>query len=379
MFRPTKWVVYLALSVLGQTTALSAPGESLIKDPHTGDYIITYLGDDGETGKDVWHRVIFVPATKIDPEVKSSFKWKDENHINYDYQIKNGKKSKQPLLAFRLDPVNNISSRQILPRQVKDIIPFDNSLRVASLNDLLTPSGWRGSINPSSTHIGLRISWSFFKASPEGLPPGDKEKGFGFSSADLPGIILAELKGAAPVSGYPDEGPQGEIGDQLYRLEINNFVPRPAAVPTIPVTSLLTPPGGDTAPGLPGQPPAPINAGGLSPQSAVLLLDMIRAEMSRWTGMKLIEPSLFTKLDQLVVSVTDALKLSDTQTAKNKLKDIQRLIKTLHADIDQESEGETDEEKPAALNKLAARVLNFNLKFVLKNLTTAAPPGVPAT
>ena len=62
------------LLLLASVQAIGAlPGESIVLDPNTGDYTVTYW-DYPKSPKKRLQQVIFVPSTKIDPLVKSTFK-----------------------------------------------------------------------------------------------------------------------------------------------------------------------------------------------------------------------------------------------------------------------------------------------------------------
>jgi len=68
--------------LLASTQAIGAlPGESIVLDPNTGDYTITYWDYPSSPKKAQIRQAIFVPATKIDPLVKfSSVRLKIKQH-----------------------------------------------------------------------------------------------------------------------------------------------------------------------------------------------------------------------------------------------------------------------------------------------------------
>jgi hypothetical protein len=97
-------LLVLALAVWLDTFALAGNEDHISRDPSTGDYNLTYPGYD-TTGSITTIRVTFVPATKIDPRITSSIHYETGGIVVYRYRIVNDKNSKQPLIAFRLDPV----------------------------------------------------------------------------------------------------------------------------------------------------------------------------------------------------------------------------------------------------------------------------------
>ncbi len=104
----------LALSV----HTLSMGSEGIELNPQTGDYTVRYKS--GYSGK--MHEVIFVPATKIDPILKSKFKYAEHNNvIIYEYKIR-----------------NNVKSQQNLDMLLTHV----SSVKTASLT---IPKGWHGS------------------------------------------------------------------------------------------------------------------------------------------------------------------------------------------------------------------------------------------
>src|SRR5450759_495185 len=78
-------------------THVSPPGESLILDPASGDYTITYADDAGNL-----HQAKFVPATKIVPAVSSAFQLNDNGIIAYRYTLANGRGAKQPITMISI-------------------------------------------------------------------------------------------------------------------------------------------------------------------------------------------------------------------------------------------------------------------------------------
>jgi hypothetical protein len=322
-----KYTVMLIGACLGAGLATPAAAqEGVFLDPVTGDYTIRYRGYGDALGD-----VTFYPHTKIDPAVKSKIGQADDGSINYLYRVKNGEKSKQNLISLRLTSMHAIANSQ-------------NSL-----------PGWRSGMNLiSSSHpiygdAGYFVSWIFLNklASNEGittkgLAPGASQH-FEFRSLLLPGVGIMSLRGSAPITEYPDEGPDptSAVGIELNKLEQNDFVPRIAAVPRIPV---------------------PI------PYSAVIVLTNIQKHLDTdLISMKLVEPALVTELDRWLGAAIAAAGQGNTQALRTSLQEARKLLKREHADIDKDDDRDEDD-KPtqikSRIDKLAARVLDFDLRYV---------------
>jgi hypothetical protein len=324
-----------------------APGESIDFDPRTGDYMINYMGWSAD-GTPVMQHVRFVPATKIEPTVKSRFALGRDGAITYSYSIVSGAKSRQPLTSMVFDPVSSIKASMSLPKTWKE---HDRKLMravsTASKSALLTPSGWDGDINPSDVG-GHRISWIFLNlvTNNDGLQPGQSQGGFGFASLDLPGMGVAELDGNSPTIGFPDEGPDGEISNQHQKLLQNDFVTRPAVIPTI------------TDP---------------NPFDAAVLLDSIRTQVATWPSKKLLDPAFAAQLDRYMAAAADAYRHNQPKAGKEHIESLRKLLEHEHRflDHDDEDNDDTAEHKTATrltIDRLAARVLDFDLRYVLKRM-----------
>jgi hypothetical protein len=308
-----------------------AQQESIVLDPVTGDYIITYQGLDLE-GNSKWQRVVYEPATKLDPTIKSIFSLNAGGLISYQYKIKNGRNSKQSLKSIRLLATSAIPMSQV------------------------TPHGWEGIIIPNDLlpdfrDAWFRIGWSYFgQDRTDGLAPGHNQQGFKFESNDLPGVAVAKLEGSVGMNGFPDEGPGDDnpIRPEYKKLMRNDFVPRFVAIPIIPV-------------------PTPFNA-------AIVLSGIQKHIKDDLIGMKLIDPVLASQLDRLLQAALDAAKINNTTAVRSNLKEARKLLKKEHADADSEDDMDFDKDdanetrKSALIDKLAARVLDFDLKYVEKRL-----------
>ena len=344
----------LGLSLLlASAHAISGlPGESIVLDPNTGDYIITYWDSPDDPDARI-RQAIFVPATKIDPMVKSTFKLREEGTIVYTYRVSNGPKSRQALAGVRFDSVTDIVSSLPLPKRHQDAdVSMIEQIHIAGTSALTTPDGWTGGSYTSHSG-GLRISWSYsnLDSATDGLAPGKIQDGFGFSSKDIPGIGIAQLDGNAPVPMFPAEGPTGELAKEFEPIEQNDFVPRNAAVPTISIPSPFDP---------------------------AVTLERIQTHMHTWIAMQLLDSAFSARLDRSFQSAISAYRLNQPKVGKKHIQTMRALIKKEQPEADnredendgQSEKGDSDDDKSkpqrTLIDKLAARILDFDLKYAMK-------------
>lgn len=320
------------------TTSYGAPGEGIVLDAN-GDYIITYQGLAGKLLQSK-----FVPATKIEPAVQATFSVADSGLVNYRYSITNSVAAKQPIITIRIRDITRLGDKNSMPT--------------------VQPTPWNGDALPNPDGgSAIWVDWSVFiglnpDESKLGIPPGKKQSGFGYASSDLPGIGKIRMGGYTPIEeeGYEDEGPQGEVGEQAWQLEKNDYVTRRAAVPAIAVPT---------------------------PFDAALLLERIQTHVHIWIGMKLLDPAFSAQLDTSFKAAIDAYRSNQPKAGKSAIKTLRELLKKAYPDLDNEDivDEETGNNKPVLskveggaqfkngmIARLPARVLDFDLKYVLKQV-----------
>lgn len=296
--------------------------EGVKLDPTTGDYTVTYKSADGS-----FNEVVFVPATKIEPTFKSRFNVAEkENTISYNYRLKNAKTSKQ------------------------DIRMLFTKVSQHSPNGAIAPTGWEVTSVPAIRGTDLLVSWTpIDKAESDqlsGLKPGKTQDGFGLMSNDLPGIAIMEIKGLTNhITEWLGHYPVGAVGERVEEIRKNDFIPRLAAVPKIPTGNPFDP---------------------------VLTLTGIQTHLNQaLVSMKLVDPVFASQLDRSLQAAIDAAKLGNTKALKDHLKDIRHMLKKEHGDIDNEGDDKDNDKpkKPGAIDKLAARVLDFDIKYIEKRIS----------
>lgn len=327
-------------------------GERIVLDPSTGDYTITYWDDinysDDPTGPPAGLlQTTFVPATKIAPAIRSKFRLDEAGFVVYSYTISNGASAKQSIVSLSLEQTARIKGERDFPAVTATEKEVGEAI-FANMSALDSPNNWSGNIYSLLGYS--RVVWSPDERKTGGVKADRTKGGFGFASLALPGLSEAQMKGEGAVFGYAGEGPADDsaILAELDRLRKNNFIARPAAVPTIPV---------------------PI------PFDAAVVLERIQAHAHTWITQQLIDPAFSSQLDRYFQSAISAYRLNQPKAGKKHIQTMRELIKKEHADADREDEkdekGDGDDKnktKRPLIDKLAARVLDFDLKYVAKRM-----------
>jgi hypothetical protein len=96
--------LYAGIVAMAITLSAQAyPGESIARDPATGNYTITYVGESPTN----LSQTIFVPSTKIDPTIRSSYRLGERGVIVYRYTVSNGATAKQALVDIVIQQIAN--------------------------------------------------------------------------------------------------------------------------------------------------------------------------------------------------------------------------------------------------------------------------------
>jgi hypothetical protein len=226
-------LLLVALTFENVYSAPLRPGEGIIQDQTTGDFIATYWDEDETGGEFV--KATLSSATKIDPAIKSIYVSLPDEVIKYSYHVRNGDAAKQGIISFNWFG---------LPYEVHLV----NSSHFGDTGSgygvdlmsaaLAAPSKWNGSGARVARLKVTNLGWNFdLSELPtdeskinylDGIRPGGSLTGFGMRSTELPGVIAARLVGNV---GWGDKfRPLGEattdsgIYEQMEQYEQNNFV-----------------------------------------------------------------------------------------------------------------------------------------------------------
>jgi hypothetical protein len=326
--------------------AFTLSGASLLLDPVSGNYRVSYYVP-GDLRKTL-HHAVFVPSTKIDPVLESEFEYGDDREVHYRYHLGNGPRARQALVSVVLEPVSELSALALPPTQPREMSADRRSqLEALAATALLTPAGWNGRVTTSAGG-GLRIAWRYSAgARGRALVRGGRQAGFGLPADDLPGIVLAKLTGDAPVLKFDSAWPAGDIGDRLAYLATHDYVTRPVAVPAIAIPE---------------------------PYDSARLLDSIRSQTHDWIAYRLLDPLFSVRLDHHLHEAAGALRRGDAQGARFELEDLRTLLAVQQPSLDTRDKHLPRVAPTAAqIDPLAARVLDFNLNYVLKRMGREKP------
>jgi len=166
------------LVLLNLTTLSYAQQDTIVYDPTTGNYIITYLGYEYDTDKRIKVREIFEPSTKIDPYISSNAIGIDkENTYQYEYSIANGSIGKQRLQNFDLEVLSLINNTKS-PDKYWETGRFS----------YIPVFGWYNFKDES----GMPHPY-------DGIAPDSSVSGFSFISKGLPSIVTSFFTGKTSI------------------------------------------------------------------------------------------------------------------------------------------------------------------------------------
>lgn len=337
----------LIVSIVATAFSLCAhayPGESIMRNSATGNYTITYRGDSSATELS---QTTFVPSTKIDPVIRSSFRLGERGIIMYRYNVSNGATAKQAIAGLVIEQIANPIIGEIpFPYNATERAAFDAynaAVKVATAS----PPNWHGGINRDLS----QVDWgpNAGKLDTNSIHAGHTLSGFGFNSPDLPGVGTSWMSGLTSedeIFGFPDDGPlqDSAVFAELNQLRDNDFVRHNAAVPTIAV-------------------PIPFDTAGL--------VDRIRTHMATWPGRQLIDPAFAAQLDRYMAAAAEAYRLNNAKAGREHIMTVRKMLAKEHQHLDHDGEDDDDSEEHKAttrlsIDRLAARVLDFDLRYVLK-------------
>ena len=362
--KTTQFLVGLLLAIFVTTTcAIAAPlrkDERIVRDPVTGDYTAYFWADD-ETDLEM-AIAIFVPATKIDPTVRSNFKIIESWNVRYTYTVSNGAKAKQSIFKIRIPnlPVNARISNSIV------VSNSDNTNSIEFFESALSVPNVKWSGSGARTDKGVNIGWlqnSWSEATNNfdtsiGIKPNEKLNGFGFISNDLPGVWTAKLLGNTLYNRFDSsyEFPDAEISDitrQMDEIVAKNYIPYNIAAPLIAIPTPFDP---------------------------AIVLDNLRTHVATWPSKQLADATFAAQLDAEMIAVANAYRSNQPEVARDHIEIMLDMIRREHKDIDHEDDDEDDNKRgekeherkattqPIRIDRLAARVLDFDLKYVLKRM-----------
>lgn len=332
--------VCVLLFPFGVASALE-PGEGIVLDPATGNYMLTYT-DELENGSKVLAHATFFPATKIVPAIYTKLRLDGTGAVNYSYSVSSGVQSRQLLRTVRFDLFDKVVGSQDLPTNMQAAtLEQVAAVFEANKHALTTPAGWRGAISTNQSGAS-RISWHPVD-SKAGVQPNGYQQGFGFVSQSLPSLGVAQFEGRREaINGFSGVGPDpaSDISKQIQALDDSDFVPRNAAVPTIAIPTPFDP---------------------------AVTLERIQTQMHTWIAKQLIDPAFAVQLDRNFKSAADAYR-NQGQAGNGQIGRMLALLVQQYEELERGDEELVKKKSavPAQIDKLAAMVLYFDLKYVMQ-------------
>jgi hypothetical protein len=363
-------VTYLALAGNAFAQATSA-NDSVAWDDRASQWVYTLHNPSGN-GQSA--QIRYTPRTVIDPKVKSTLRWRNEN-FEYSYRIRNGNSAKQEISdmevrtpswnmkpIIQLAPVQGETQAQMQIRGKINNEKYDQFEK----QTLDAPSKWAPFLRtkrPERVYFGWYARSSLDN---EGIKPNHTADGFKVTRPELPGAALMAMKGyTKDFMNEPSLPTEGAMAEHAADVLTNNTVDVPVLVPAIIV-------------------PSPYNGAELARR--------VKAHVATWINLELIEPEklavLNPKLDQLIAALEQQNKQTIHAAAVNVLQETFILQRGLHHE---KIDNDDDNEDPQAinlaqvnsaitmkvqpvenqpLNRVAARALAFDVMYLLTRAYT---------
>jgi hypothetical protein len=197
----------------------------------------------------------------------------------------------------------------------------------------------------------------------KGLSPGTSQSGFILESDDLPGFATFQIRGDRSTTTWIGHVPplNTPVGKEVAELEGRNFVPYLGVVPKISVSV---------------------------PYQGAIALDNLRTHITQdIVRLKLIESAQAAQLDHSLQAAADAIRLNKMKAAREHLQEAMKLLKKHHPRCDEEDQGDFDDEaegdkkskaSKVLIDRLAARVIAFDIRYIEKRLNDEEKPKKPS-
>jgi hypothetical protein len=179
---------YLQLIVFSFVT-LAQELPTIYLDPSSGNYIITYIGGEGDT-----LQTFFEPSTKINAKVECTVSL-DSIQYSYNYIIYNGNTSQQRLLALSVEYFSDLI-----------LVNRPDSNWYSAKFKYFDIRNWA---NITSSN-GVKSQF-------DGIAPDSSQDGFSIVSLGLPTIINCYLRGLSSTVFFPEE-PSKDVMELLNPL-----------------------------------------------------------------------------------------------------------------------------------------------------------------
>lgn len=95
--------------------------------------------------------------------------------------------------------------------------------------------------------------------------------------------------------------------------------------------------------------------------------------MLTWPSKKLLDPAYATQLERYLVAAAEAYRLNNTKVGNEHIETLRKMLAKEHHGLEREDGGDEDTEEHKTstrftIDRLAARVLDFDLRYVFKRM-----------
>ncbi len=363
--------VYTLIALIAMAAnfpAMAAP-DSVTQDLQTGDWVFTVTNTETNEQK-VWR---YVPRNQFSPRIRNAVRW-NGSAFEYSYRLHNSNKSKQEIAFLWIKEAR--MALPDVPQYRKTIYPRpsnwityveeDRNNREKYLKQFITDiKDWPGEIAVDKQNIGRQFGWfaSAIAAAPD-LRPGQTLPTGKVLRPELPGIGIAGMQGNTLERGaagdLPQTGPLADAWDQIVAVD---EVKVPVLAPAIII-------------------PVPYNAAELARR--------LRTEISFWPKLAVAQPDVIERLNRQFEVLIPALELNNKSGARNAVVAMLTEVFGHHKGFTHRQAEEDDEDQdadalphkngtkygvqgsvviqPMPMHRVAARVLTFDLMYLLTRL-----------
>lgn len=335
-------------------------GESIRFDPKSGNYIVTYYGDTGDSAKgDQFVTLIYDTPNKIKPGVREQIRATRGRDIAYSYQFSNDRTAKQDIYALdfsvRAPWWENASmvTHAVAASQanagnmpgtalaIESRVSYTDSVEA---NRMQQPDKWLPDVSFAKTNLAFRFSWQAHPNKPvlDDIKPGQSRKGFGLLMPYLPGLVEFGFEGNSKSFGFPGvAGSNSKIWKDLDKLMFGSTAPSPSVQSLGP--KVLIP----------------------EPFSAKQLATGISNDLASWVEAGQLSEPLAQRLRLSLAAVGAAAELNNQAGVVGNAERVfyelfVRCRGMRYEDVEEENEVARQRTDNSELSRLAARAIAFN-------------------
>ena len=358
----------LLTALLAASSALADPplnaqgyidGESIVYDPQSGNYVVTYYGDSPQGDRMI--TLIYDTPNKVKPGVRERLRTSGGRDIVYSYDISNGKAAKQAIYAFSFTaraPWWENSSLITHATAASQASAGNLAGAAQAIEARVTYTGtiestrmkqsdkWLPEFAFAKSNLAFRAEWQAHpnKQPLDDIQPGQNRKGFGLTMPYLPGLVKFVFSGDSKSFGFPGAaGGDSKIWKDLDKLMFGSTAPAPTVQSLGPKILI----------------PEPFNAKALATG--------ISNDLASWIEAGQLSEPLSQRLRTTLAAIGDAAELNNLLGVSGNAERIFYELFSRHEgmryeDVEEERDDANEKPKPdhPELSRLAARAIAFN-------------------